>query len=97
MATYIALVNFTDQGIRDIKASPGRVEAAKKLLNDLGGEMGQIFLTMGSHDAVFLMDLPDDAAAARFALTLGSFGNVRTNTLKAIPEDEYVEIIASLP
>ena len=39
MTTYIALFNLTDAGIKAAKDSPRRLDAAKKLLADMGGEM----------------------------------------------------------
>jgi uncharacterized protein with GYD domain len=96
MTTYIVLINWTDQGVRSIKESPRRLDAAKKQLGEMGGSFKQFFLTMGEHDMVAVCEAPDDAVIARFALTLGMGGNVRTRTLKAFPEAAYREIIASL-
>jgi uncharacterized protein with GYD domain len=97
MATYIMLINYTDQGIRNIKDSPNRLDAAKALAQELGGEFKQTYLTLGSYDLVAVVELPDDAAAAKFALTIGNLGNIRTTTLKAFNEAEYRDIIAALP
>jgi uncharacterized protein with GYD domain len=96
MTTYIVLVNWTDQGVRQVKESPKRLDAAKKLLNNMGGDFKSVFLTMGDYDLVIVCEAPDDAIAARFTLQLGMLGNVRTKTLKAFPESAYREIIASL-
>jgi uncharacterized protein with GYD domain len=96
MTTYIVLINWTDQGVRSVKESPRRLDAAKKQLGEMGGSFKQFFLTMGEHDMVAVCEAPDDAVIARFALTLGMGGNVRTRTLKAFPEAAYREIIASL-
>ncbi len=96
MPTYIGLVNYTDQGIRKIKDSPDRLDAVKNLAKDLGGELKQFFLTMGKYDIV-VYELPDDAAAAKFSLTVGQVGAIRTTTLKAFSEGEYRDIIAALP
>ena len=96
MTTYIMLINWTEQGIRDVKASPKRLDAAKKLLGDMGGALKSFYLTMGEFDMVAVAEAPDDAVAARFAMILGQGGNVRTRTLKAFPEAAYREIIASL-
>ncbi|MDA8251974.1 MAG: GYD domain-containing protein [Rhodospirillales bacterium] len=96
MTTYIALVNWTDQGIRSIAESPRRLDAAKKLLADMGGQMKNFYMTMGDLDMVAVIEAPDDAVAARFALMLSRSGAVRTRTLKAFPEPAYREIIASL-
>ena len=94
--TYIMLINWTEQGIRDVKSSPKRLDAARKLLGEMGGTMKAFYLTMGEFDMVVVAEAPDDAVAARFAMMLGQAGNVRTRTLKAFPELAYREIIASL-
>ena len=85
MATYLMLLNWTDQGIRNIKESPKRMDAAKKLAKDLGGEIKTVFMTQGSFDLVFVAEMPN-----------GSLGNVRTTTLKAYSEDDYRKIIGGL-
>ena len=97
MGTYISLVNYTDQGIRDIKDSPKRLAGVKKLAKAMGGSVKQFFLTMGTYDIVVVVELPNDEAAAKFVLTIGAGGNVRTTTLKAFTEREYRKIIAALP
>ena len=97
MATYISLLNYTDQGIRNVKDSPKRLDGAKKLLKEMGGELKEFYLTMGSYDIVIVADAPGDEVMAKYALTLGSLGNVRTTTLKAFPEADYRKIIKALP
>ena len=97
MATYIMLINYTDQGIRTVKDSPKRLDAAKKMLKTMGGEIKEFYLTMGSYDLAIVAEAPSDDVMAKFALAAGSLGNVRTTTLKAFPEAEYRKIIAALP
>ncbi len=97
MPTYIILINYTDQGVRNVKESPKRLDAAKKLLKSMGGEFKQFYLTMGAYDLATIVEAPNDEAIAKFALVVGSLGNIRTTTLKAFPEDEYRKIIAALP
>lgn len=96
MTTYIALASWTDQGVRNVNASPARLDAAKKLLRDMGGDIKAFFMTMGKYDMVLIYEAPDDAVAARFNLQLAMQGNVRTQTLKAFPEAAYREIIRSV-
>ena len=97
MATYIILINYTDQGIRNIKDSPQRADAARQALSDMGGEMKELYMTMGGYDLVVVSEAPSDDVIAKFALMIGSQGNVRTTTLKAFSEAEYRGIIESLP
>lgn len=96
MTTYVMLASWTDQGIKNVKDSPRRLDTARKLLKDMGGDFKSFFLTMGDVDMVAIYEAPDDAVAARFTMQLGQAGNVRTRTLKAFPEAAYREIVASL-
>jgi len=96
MPTYVMLAQWTDQGIRTIEESPRRLDAAKKTLVDMGGQLRSLYLTMGDYDLVAIYDAPDDAVAARFTLILGKMGNVRTTSMKAFPEEAMRQIIASL-
>lgn len=96
MTTYIMLLNWTDQGVKNVRESPRRLDAARKQLADMGGSFKEFYLTMGEYDMVAVCEAPDDAVAARFALQIGSAGNVRSRTLKAFPEGAYREIITSL-
>lgn len=96
MAKYIALINWTEMGVKEIKGSPARADAAKALAKKLGGEMQQLYMTMGAYDLVAIIDMPNDEAAARFAIQSASGGHIRTTTLKAFDEASYRKIIGSL-
>jgi uncharacterized protein with GYD domain len=96
MPTYVMLANWTDQGARQVRDSPKRVDAAKKALTEMGGKFGSLYMTMGDYDLVVIYEAPDDAVAARFTLLLAQQGAVRTRTLKAFPEAAYREIMNSL-
>lgn len=96
MPSYVMLANWTDQGARQLKESPKRLDSAKRALVEMGGEFRSLYMTMGEYDLVAVYDAPDDAVAARFTLLLAQLGSVRTKTLKAFPEAAYREIIHSL-
>ena len=96
MATYISLLTYTDQGIRNAKGSPERQQQAEDQLRQLGGRFIENYLTMGEYDYVLVWEAPDDEAAARFMLTLGAAGNIRTKTLKAFPRDQAQSILRAL-
>ncbi len=96
MPTYISLIKWTDQGIRNIKESPQRFEAFKNGIEATGGKVIGFYLTMGRYDMVVVGEAPSDEAMASVMLGLGSAGSIRTETLKAFPEDEYRSIITKL-
>ena len=97
MPHYIGLLRFTAQGIAKVKESPGRLDAARKAAEAMGGKLQAWYLTMGKYDAVFVAEFPSDDVCAQFMLAVGALGNVTTQTLKAFNEDEYRQIIAALP
>jgi uncharacterized protein with GYD domain len=96
MVTYVMLLNWTDQGIRNVKDSPKRLDAVKKLAKDLGGEVKSFYMTLGAYDVVLIVEMPNNDKLASLGLKLGSLGNMRSTTLKAFPEDDYRRIIAGL-
>lgn len=96
MPTYISLVSWTDQGIRNVKEAPQREDHFKKAVEAAGGKVNGFYLTMGKYDAVVIYDLPSDETAAAIVLSTGSRGNVRTVTMKAFGEDQFRNIIAKV-
>ncbi len=97
MPTFMLTMNFTDQGIRSIKNALTRTQAARDLAKKVGIEIKQIYLTAGDSDLVAFVDTPSGDNVAKFALALGSAGNVRTRTARAWTEAEYMKIVSELP
>ena len=93
MPTYLILLNYTDQGLTNVKMSASRFDVAKGTLKAFGLKIKQIYLTMGRYDLVAVVRAPDDEAVAKFVLSLSSQGNVRTETIRAFTEDEYRKIV----
>ncbi len=77
MSMYVMLINYTDQGIRNIKSSPKRAEAARFLAKSCGAEVKDHFLTLGLYNLVLTVAAEDDQAVAKFSLALDAIGNVR--------------------
>ncbi len=97
MPTYISLYRWTEQGIKNVKQSPERLEAGVKAAQQMGIEVKGVYVVMGQYDLVTIADAPNDEAIALFALALASQGNVTTQTLRAFSPDEFGEIVSALP
>ena len=97
MATYIVLTQYTQKGIENIKQSPARLDAVKKAFKAMGAELKEFYLVSGRYDMVVIAEAPNYETVSKLALTIGSQGSVRTETLRAFTEDEYRKIIAELP
>jgi uncharacterized protein with GYD domain len=96
MPTYIALGNFTDQGIRNVKDTIKRADAVKEAAQKAGVTMKDIMWTLGAYDMVVTFEAPDDAAITAFALAVGAAGNVRTQTMRAFSRSEMSGILAKM-
>ena len=96
MATYIVLINFTEQGIRNIKASPKRVAAATDLAPEFAIEIRDVFWTLGAFDGALVIEAPNDQAITLWALKVASLGYVRTQTLRAFRATEFENIMAEI-
>jgi len=96
MVNYVILGNFTDQGIRGIKDTTKRAKVFKDLAKDMGGSIKDIYWTLGSYDIVLLMEAPDDETVAAILMKVGSFGNLKSQTLRAFNEAEINSLISRL-
>ncbi len=96
MPRYIALVSFTDQGIRDAKNSVKRADRVKKLAAKHKVKVRDIHWTMGKYDIVVTFEAPNDAAMSSFTLENAALGNVRTETFRAYTRDEFTNILKAI-
>jgi uncharacterized protein with GYD domain len=96
MATYVGLIQFTDQGIRNIKKTLKRGEAAAAEAQKMGMKIVEEFWTMGAYDVVIVAEAPDDQTMSAFMLKIGSLGNVKSHTLRAFRRKEMAEILAQI-
>ena len=97
MATYITLINLTEQGVKTIKDLPARLAAGRQAMEANGGKLLQYYLTSGAEDAVVITELPDDETAASVALQQAGLGNLRTTTMRAFTEAEIPGVLSKMP
>jgi uncharacterized protein with GYD domain len=96
MATFISLLNFTDQGIRHVKDSPDRYEAFRAMAEKLGVRVKDLYYTVGHYDIVAVMEGSDEAVTTAL-LQVCSLGNVRTETLRGFSLDDMKKIVGTMP
>ncbi len=97
MPTFIVTLNWTDKGIQSVKDAPKRIAAARELGKKVGVELKHIFLTTGESDMIIIVEAADGGNLAKFCMTLGGMGNVRTKTVRAWPEAEFLKLVSELP
>jgi uncharacterized protein with GYD domain len=93
MATYVTLCKYTEQGIRNIKDAPKRVEAAKKAAEKAGIRMTTALWLQGEYDFMTIMEASDESAVAALMLSTGKQGNVHTRTMRAFTVSEMEKLL----
>lgn len=93
MHTFIALLNFTDQGIHNLEDSPHRADKFMEVADRVGARVKDVYWTLGEHDGVLVIEAPDDETAAAVLLKLGAAGNVRIRTLRAFDWPEFQSVL----
>jgi uncharacterized protein with GYD domain len=96
MPTYISLLNWTDEGIRNVRDTVDRASRAADLAEKHGVRFEQLYWTVGPYDIVSVVEAPDDESATAYLLDLGTLGTVRTITLRAYDREEMSSILERL-
>ena len=93
MATYLALVTFTDQGVKKFKDTCKRAADFTAKAKKMGADVKQIYWTLGAYDGAVIFEAGDDEAATGAMLYLGSLGNVTTETMRAFTAPEMQNVV----
>ena len=96
MPTYVSLINWTDQGVQTVNETLDRSDRIQEIARKHGARFEQIYWTVGPYDIVAILDAPDDESATALLLEAGSWGNIRTTTLRAYDREEMSGIIQRL-
>ena len=96
MPTYVALINWTDQGIRTVRETLDRADKFEQLAQKHGASLEQVYWTVGPYDIVAIIEAPDDESVTAVLLEGSSLGNIRTTTLRAYDRDQMTGIIQRL-
>jgi uncharacterized protein with GYD domain len=96
MAMYVSLIQFTDQGIRSVKKTIKRGDAAMAEAEKMGMKIVEEFWTMGTYDVVVIVDAPNDETMSAFMLKIGSLGNVKSHTMRAFRREEMAGVLAKI-
>jgi uncharacterized protein with GYD domain len=93
MPTYITLINWTDQGVKNYKDTVDRYEAAQEAMGQSGVSFRDVYWTVGPYDLVGIVDAPDDETATAALLSTAGEGNIRTTTLRAFSPTEMRSVL----
>ncbi len=97
MVRRIILMKLTDQGVKDIKNAPRRIEEAIKTYEKMGGKMLCFYTVTGEYDYIAIGESPNEEVGMAFVMGLSAQGNVRTTTSTAFTKEEFAALVNKLP
>ena len=96
MAHYLMLGRFTKEGLKDIETTEERLHKFKALCEKEGAKVVSYYLLLGEHDIACFIDAPNAEATAKLALIVGKRGNVRTQSMPAFTESEFLHMLKKI-
>lgn len=85
MPSYLVQVSYNSSAMAAMVANPhDRAAVVREAVEKLGGKMGPFYLCFGDYDTVGIVEMPDNVAAAAFAIAIaagGSCSDVKTTPL----------------
>jgi uncharacterized protein with GYD domain len=91
MPTYVMLTNLTSEGVQTLKNNPSRVSEVNKEVEQLGVTVKDQWATLGQYDFITIVEAPDDQTMAKVSVELGSRGTMSSQTLAAIPAEDFAK------
>jgi uncharacterized protein with GYD domain len=93
---YISLMRWTSKGLAGLPAWRERVEEGQRTIEDAGGQLIGVYVTLGRYDVVEIFEAPDDEVAAEILMKLQRHGAEHTETLRAFTREEAEAIVRKL-
>ena len=97
MVRRILLMKMTDQGVKDIKNAPQRIEEGIKSYEKMGGKMIAFYAVTGKYDYIAIGESTSEEIGMAFNIALSALGNVRVTTLNAFTTEEFAKMVKMLP
>jgi uncharacterized protein with GYD domain len=93
MPTYVSLLNWTEQGIKNFRDTTHRAQDFTNVVEKAGGRVREIVWTLGEYDLVCVLEAPDEETLTATLLELCQKGNVRTRTMRGFTAREMDGVI----
>ena len=90
MPKYLIEASYTREGIEGVMRVGGssRVAAVEEAVRSVGGKLESFHFAFGDHDAIVIVEAPDNEAAAAIALTVNAAGGAVSKTTVLLTPEE---------
>ena len=90
MPTYVTLFNYSAEGFKNLNEE--RRQQQMRLIESHGGSVKAAYGLMGEWDVLFITEFPDETRAMRALLATCQSGIGTTQTMTALPLEEFVQL-----
>ena len=96
MPTWVALLNWTDQGAKNVKDTVRRAGEQRNAMAKMGVKLQMLYWTQGAYDLIGIAEAPDDETMSAALLAGAGAGSIRSQTLRAFTEEEMGRILQKI-
>jgi len=89
-------MRWTSQGLAGLPGWRERVEEGQRTIEEAGGTLVGVYVTLGRYDVVEIFEAPDDEVAVEILMKLQRYGAEHTETLRAFTREEAETIVKRL-
>jgi len=93
MPIFAALGTLTEQGLKNLEALPERHQRAVEHAEERGGKVLASYALIGQYDFLVVLEAPDVQTAVYVLTKEAEHGNVRYETMQAIPMANFSELV----
>jgi uncharacterized protein with GYD domain len=93
---YITLMRWTSKGLAGLPGWRERVEEGERTIEESGGKLVGVYVTLGRYDVVEIFEAPDDESAVEILMKLQRYGAEHTETLRGFTREEAEQIVRKL-
>ena len=93
MPTFVMLTKLTSEGVQTLKNNPSRIKEVNTEVSQLGVTVKDQWAVLGQYDFITIVEAPDEKTMAKVSVELGSRGTMSSETLSAIPAEEFADVL----
>lgn len=95
MSVYVSFFTYERDSWRAMVETPeNRSEAARKLIEAVGGRLEAFYWMLGEHDGMIIYSVPDSETAAAVSAAIASSGRIaRRQTSPLLTSDEALRVL----
>ncbi|HYF44721.1 MAG TPA: GYD domain-containing protein [Acidimicrobiales bacterium] len=90
MPKFVMLSTLGPDGFATLQENPQRLKQVNQDVESMGVKVLDQYALLGAFDFITILEAPDDVTMAKVATSLAARGTLKTQTIKAIEVDDFI-------